>query len=329
VTQYHRVCCCEGGDCCTVWNCATQNLTHVVITYSVVTTRTYANGQSFVISDAVWTLEGDLTWNNSGQNCNNWRYECAQLDMSFNCITRTPIADTFTDGAPYGPGPGYGPCSSTLPVELQPCSGCRCEETGEFVCDYDIVYCVGSTLERSWTGTVQRTGAGTQKTLVIGCTECCGCVRPFMELDPNGAGAFTEITNSETYDEQCCGFDSNDYSTTWSPGWGVAGNEFTFAILGTCNCMNATAFADPVFGDQACTGQGNWNAPFMYAAMQTTCMSSQLDCQPVNSTEYAKGVDHFEWVCEYWFDGVQQINYCTYDMGYTDTTVRSITVTLT
>ena len=329
MSQYHRVCCCEGGDCCTVWNCATQNLTHVVITYTVTTTRTYGNGQSFVMSDASWTLEGDLTYVAHGQNCDNNHYYCAELEMSFNCITRQTTPDTFSDTAPFGPGPGYGPCSSTLPVEVRQCSGCRCDESGEFACDYNIVYCVSSTIERSWTGTVQRTGVGSNKLLYIGCTDCCDCVRPFMELDPNGAGGFTEITNSETYDEQCCGYDSNDYSTTWTPGWGSGGEEFTFAILGTCNCMDANAFADPVFGADQCNGQGNWNPPFMFQAMQTYCMSSQIDCQPVNSDEYVKGVDHLEWTCEYWFGGNIQQNICVYDMAWTDHTERRITVTLT
>ncbi len=330
MSQYHRVCCCEGQDCCAVWGCAEQNLTHVVITYSEVTTRTYANGQSFVIRDAVWTLEGDLTWRAQGQNCDNWHYYCDQLDMSFNCITRQTTPDTFPDSTPYDPGPGYGPCESTLPTEVQACSGCRCEETGEFVCDYDIVYCVSATTELSWTGTVQRTGQGSNKTLYIGCTECCGCIRPFMELDPNGSGAFTEISNSETYDEQCCGYDANDFETTWTPAWGTAGNEFTFAILGTCACMDANAFDEPVYGNgDNCNGQGAWGSGFPEAAMNAPCMEVFNQCGNVNNTTYLKGSDYLTWFCEYWLDGVQYSNPCEYNMAWTDTRVRTITVNLT
>jgi len=324
-------CCCAAAadDCCAVWGCATQNLTHVVISYSEVTTRTYANGQSFVISDAVWTLEGDLAWNNSGQNCENWYYHADELAMSFNCITRQMVPDTFPDATPYDPGPGYGPCESTLPIEVRECSGCRCDESGEFVCDYDIVYCVGATRELSWTGTVQRTGQGSEKLLYIGCTNCCGCIRPFVELDPNGAGAFTEISNSETYDEQCCGFDSNDYSTTWTPAFGTAGNEFTFAILGTCACMDANAFDDPVYGSVFCNGQGAWGSGFHEAAMSGVCMSVFSPCGEVNNTTYIEGSDYYAWFCDYWLDGTQYGNFCEYNMAWTDTTVRSITVTLT
>ena len=93
--------------------------------------------------------------------------------------------------------------------------------------------------------------------------------------------------------------------------------------------MDANAFADPVFGADQCNGQGNWNPPFMFQAMQTYCMSSQTDCEPVNSDEYAEGVDHLEWTCEYWFGGNIQQNNCVYDMAWTDHTERRITVTLT
>jgi len=328
VSGLHRVCCCEGQDCCAVWACTQQNLTFVDITYSEITTRTYANGQSFVIREAVWNLEGNLTWRQSGQNCDNWYYHADELEMSFNCILRQTTPDTFSDAAPYGPGPGYGPCESTLPIEVRPCSGCRCDESGEFVCDYDIVYCVSATNERSWTGTVQRTGQGSEKLLYIGCIDCCGCIRPFMELDPNGSGAFTEISNSETYDEQCCGYDSNDYSTTWTPAWGFAGNDFTFGILGTCGCMDPNAFNDPVYGSPDCNGQGAWGSGFPGRAMNAPCMEVFNDCGSVNNTTIANGSDQLEWSCEYWLDGSVQLNSCSYTMAWTDTTVRTIVVVL-
>jgi hypothetical protein len=324
MTQYHRVCCCDAGDCCDVWACRTQNLSHVVITYSFEIVRTFANGQSFTVREGSWSLEGDMTYVSSGTNCNNWFYKVGELDMSFSTTWRHLLPDTIDDSAPYSPGPGIGSCSSTLPAYLQPCSGCSCDDDGRFVCDLDLVYCVTAVHDWSWTGTVQRTGKQSDRTLIIGCTEDCGCVRPYMELRPAGYDAFTEITNAYTIDYQCCDATS-DVSTTWTPTWTTTSNAFEFLVLGTCLCMDENAFADPVIATQ--TGGGaDVDAAFGAFPFAGVGPSDIEPGECVNTTcgdvifrALNKGSFSYTWTCQYYEDGSPVVNNCHYTMAYTDT----------